>query len=534
MQYYQLRASTQQLRSDREHWSFRTTSAYMVFQQNHSMKVPDERAVALLQPYLYADCTLQDVMAMNGFYETFFVSERAKAVLEQHHLAEDHCRFFQVQITWRGAQYPYHLLHTRQAHNTEDMLFLKKSMFFSLETQKLVAAPAKDQYIPIDMARSQPVLYLDWAETDLFRMPFAGLAQSLFCSDRLHSALEAAGVTGFEFQPAPELSFAQVSKNAKPVPAQFFTILDQESNWHEKIAAEREAKRVEFENKAAYFQALFEEGPVTTEQQAQLMPLLERWVRPCIGIKKAPPPDGPEDALRSRWYGTPMLPEGFIWPRTSHFSDNALLYLGQINLSEVPAVEGLPTEGMLVFFIDVYSSSECWPVQPGRSKVCYFADATQLRPTVPPTDLPLQQDFQVQYLTFLKGFSLPDGERLAIMTEVSPEERTSFVEWYQQVAWSPDAPWAGPRLLGWHTNCQGDVGYEAALHHAFNSDYSTYETRLAEMQQEAVQWQLLMQFDADFVGLGDQLTDPDLYFMVKTPDLQNLRFERAALVGQST
>ncbi|WP_407538796.1 DUF1963 domain-containing protein [Deinococcus radiomollis] len=73
---------------------------------------------------------------------------------------------------------------------------------------------------------------------------------------------------------------------------------------------------------------------------------IEVTLRPVVSLTLS---EEPVSAWSSKVGGVPYREQGEVWPRDP--ADSPLSFLAQLNLSELPALEGVPTTGLLRFFI---------------------------------------------------------------------------------------------------------------------------------------------------------------------------------------
>ena len=74
----------------------------------------------------------------------------------------------------------------------------------------------------------------------------------------------------------------------------------------------------------------------------------------------------PLDLKQSKFMGNPFVPEDMVYPEDKH--GNPLVLLAQINFSEMPELEGFPTDGILQLY---FSTTEWWDM-PGAEKIIYL------------------------------------------------------------------------------------------------------------------------------------------------------------------
>ncbi len=112
-------------------------------------------------------------------------------------------------------------------------------------------------------------------------------------------------------------------------------------------------------------------GIVLSKQLAPYWPQIEATRMPCINIE-ATPAYGLAFS-QSKFGGAPMLPNDFPYPTDSH--GQKMFPLAQLNLSEMPALEGYPNKGWLQFYTstnDVYGLDFDHPNSQKDFRVLYF------------------------------------------------------------------------------------------------------------------------------------------------------------------
>lgn len=76
--------------------------------------------------------------------------------------------------------------------------------------------------------------------------------------------------------------------------------------------------------------------------------------------------DDPLELKQSKFLGNPFVPEDMAYPIDKH--GNPLILLAQINFSEMPKLEGFPSDGILQLY---FSSTEWWDMS-GAEKIIYL------------------------------------------------------------------------------------------------------------------------------------------------------------------
>lgn len=84
-------------------------------------------------------------------------------------------------------------------------------------------------------------------------------------------------------------------------------------------------------------------------------------------------PDGPLSSMG----GAPSMPSGAMWPVCE--DQNPMVFLAQVNLAEMPTLEGFPEDGMLQFFV---KDEDVFGLFTGEFQVHYYkqTDALERRP----------------------------------------------------------------------------------------------------------------------------------------------------------
>jgi uncharacterized protein YwqG len=378
---------------------------------------------------------------------------------------------------------------------------------------------------------------------DLFLLSNCDLGSALHCSERLKNAIEDAKIKGWVFKEVDDSTFVKLPDAPKSIPKPAIFEVEFDNNWRSEWLQQQPPRKTltEFANATQWHEVIFPTqwtlGNGTLEEaKIRLFPLLEKITRQAFvnehfpNIKDNEPIEN--NPKKSRFFGKPYLPKGYNWPRSEN--GQPLTFVAQINLSELPKNEELPAKGQLVFFLDVYGSTEGWPIQTDRSRVLFFEDTLDFVLTDFSADLPLNQDFRTIGLSFKPYFDLPDNRWTELYEAQELPEKEIYYNFLEEISEMEQLYASGPKLLGWAWAIQGDVGLEAEMEHTYKSNWSVFEENKVEIFQEARSWRLLFEFSADTVGLGDQLSDPKVYFLIKQEDLEARIFEKTVLVMQNT
>lgn len=168
--------------------------------------------------------------------------------------------------------------------------------------------------------------------------------------------------------------------------------------------------------------------------------------------------------------GLPHLPPGFEWPR---FQERPLLFLAQIDLSELPAGEAadlLPERGILYFFYEGIESG-FRPEDRDAAMIFYYqGDAALLeRRGMREADesFTFDRPCALSYRTVVEYPTSREAIGTDELLKALPEDgkRTQVIdlvdEFLQEVADVED--WARHKLLGWPDLIQGSIFWEAQL-----------------------------------------------------------------------
>jgi uncharacterized protein YwqG len=120
---------------------------------------------------------------------------------------------------------------------------------------------------------------------------------------------------------------------------------------------------------------LLPDGKSASARLAALLPKLERWALPCIRVT-AKASEG-LFLFDSKFGGYPYWPEGRPYPVDSY--GQYMYLLAQLNLSQLPPLEGYPNKGILQFYLagdDMYGLNFDNPTDQSNFRVVYLEDTT--------------------------------------------------------------------------------------------------------------------------------------------------------------
>lgn len=278
------------------------------------------------------------------------------------------------------------------------------------------------------------------------------------------------------------------------------------------------------------FESLIAKNDLLSLKEAMLL-----QVKPAVALIAG---DKSKVALplgQSKLGGRPDAPQDFKWPQKD---DNPLSFIAQINLSELPAIEGsqLPATGLLSFFY----SNEVWGFDPkdkGGFQVFYFDNQNQLGELLPPPAKIEKKFFGMfskskgvhEYATCVLSpeiiLTLPynmDG------IELSDEQSNNYCNLLDDIG-------GQHRLFGHAAPVQSEMELECELvtNGLYCGDASGYkDPRAAELEKNCHQWKLLLQINSEDnaeMMWGDLGM---LYFWIKDEDLAAQRFGNCWMISQ--
>ncbi len=529
MKFYQLYPTTESLRADGEEWTLMASPELNDLRDKHTSGIPQQADFDRFVFGLWSDCPLGDALNQ-GFYDCYLISERLKRLLDGMKLPAEQVFFYRTSVLWRGKKYPYYWLQTIDPADPDACYDFPKCRFHffnedkrPVQVKSMKELDEKSGYDEVDFAKSEVYLNANAVDYDLFRMPGKSLGRGLFVSERLKGLMEQEGITGLGFLESDGyLHVSSLRKTPRPSsPPKVFSITLRKPYEYPAPKPPKPLGMVE-----AWLQTLFDAAQLRPDDRMALLGLTANATRLAFEHVMMPP-NKEAPPSRSRFMGKPFLPKGFAWPRTKE--GKPLLFVGQLNLAEVPNNNDLPPSGLLFFFLDVYGSSTIgFPLEDDRHHVAYFENAEGFWLMDFPDDLPLNVDFEEYQLNFVPKYDLPDDR----WSELFSEEEQPLQEIYDAFINELDSgllPWM-PKLLGWPRSLQGYPGLELAI----NWEWEKFEGNETHYKREALKWRLLLQFEAGHAGLEAQLTDPYLFFMIHEDDLKKRDFSKTKLVMQIT
>jgi uncharacterized protein YwqG len=252
--------------------------------------------------------------------------------------------------------------------------------------------------------------------------------------------------------------------------------------------------------------------------------------RPSVRLDADACPQEELEPGASRFGGIPDLPIDFKWPS---YKGLPLAFIGQIDLSAVPAVEGgaLPRTGTLAFFYDVESMK--WgfdPADRGCSHVAYFEAAVPLRQSRLPAKTAMSTPCE---LSFTPHIDLPAPGDL-VLEEIYNQLTDEHLEAYEAIASALHSD-CYHHLLGHPQIVQNDMRLECQLvTNGINmgSAGPEIDAPSAALKPGASDWELLLQLDSDNAPGWMWGDGGRIYFWIRKQDLATRRFENAWLVLQ--
>lgn len=249
-------------------------------------------------------------------------------------------------------------------------------------------------------------------------------------------------------------------------------------------------------------------------------------------------PGRPGEGSTHRLGGRPNLPPAVEWPV---WRGSPLAFVAQIELSEVPPIEGLdlPSSGSLCFFSE---GGKVWGFQPehaGSARVIFSPEPLAAYPLREfPSELSEDLRFDaVQMIAKRAHVAIPNPQDICVRSlDLSPDERESyFFQVHEQ--WVARTMETFHRIGGYPVCIQPakDPKLEAHLvsQGLYCGDQSGYrEGKERGLWPGAAEWELLLQVDSEGgigMGWGD---DGRLYFLIDKSDLRQRRFEKAWMILQ--
>lgn len=241
-------------------------------------------------------------------------------------------------------------------------------------------------------------------------------------------------------------------------------------------------------------------------------------VRPAVYLLCGEPG---EPAGASRIGGHPDVPANFEWPMEA---DEALTFLLQLRLSDLPAFEGnpFPATGLLSVFIGLDEPASDVP-----HRIYLFPDANALTRREPPTEETASDTFREvapHALHLQLGQDLPrwaTNAHTAISDEMTEDEQNAFDDLIRAL----EPKNTVGKLLGHAAGIGNDPREDAYVVREVNPNYLyKYDQRAKLDMREAERWQHLLTIEsADELDLC--IWDAGyLQFLIERNDLKALNF----------
>lgn len=269
---------------------------------------------------------------------------------------------------------------------------------------------------------------------------------------------------------------------------------------------------------------------IPQKHRRPFLQVIEKYILPCLGTISRPV-DSSDKGWKSgsRIGSLPMLPPDFIWPYTRE-SRRPLAFICQINLQETFGLPGLPESGMLTFFVDVFDSTNGWPLEKDRFAVYYFESIAELEERNLPESLAGNPNLNPRRLGFIPFYDFPDDRWADLL--VLPKAESEALDWFldEHHPVSQDRM----KLLGYPRSVQAHPTLEAVLLRRYPGKWDAYIKHKSRIDEQAKEWILLMEAYAPYLGLSDFWGDAELYFLIRKDRLAALDFSAVQLIMQNT
>jgi uncharacterized protein YwqG len=256
------------------------------------------------------------------------------------------------------------------------------------------------------------------------------------------------------------------------------------------------------------------------------------------------------DAYMERTKNRPETIPGIVERRTTGFRNNIakkreqlalgripLAFLGQFSMREISAIApipGWPDDGILAFF---YDADQIWgydPIHRGHCCVMFFPECASLTGVEFPQSLPDNARHPKRPLKFIGEWTLPTD-----LESNNGEPAFWKTDQYRDLVNRLSIRGIGEtvhRLGGYPQEIQGDMRLECQLvTHGLNWGDGSWreDTRRAELEKGALDWQLLVQFDSDEARLGWMWGDVGrVYFWARRQDIEAADFSSSWAILQ--
>jgi uncharacterized protein YwqG len=255
--------------------------------------------------------------------------------------------------------------------------------------------------------------------------------------------------------------------------------------------------------------------------------------RPAVALR--PDMSSEAQALGSRLGGLPALPPSIAWPQRD---ERSLAFIAQIELATLPEAafeQGLPHEGLLLFFYDTELNT--WGYDPKDAGS--FAVVHVPQPATARTDWPADLLQQARYpdcgLSLEETLALPPWESVLVDDLDLDRAQLGAYQDIHEKAFGDDA-WTTRGLLGGYPDqIQGDMMLECELVSAgfYCGNATAYQDpNLPAYRKHAREWRLLLQVPS-VESAGMMWGEPGcLYYWIRESDLKARRFERCWMILQ--
>ena len=238
----------------------------------------------------------------------------------------------------------------------------------------------------------------------------------------------------------------------------------------------------------------------------------------------------------SKFGGIPDLPEGFVWPR---LADGAPLpFLCQFDLAELAPYDRdglLPKEGLLSFFYDVNPMPDCWYDEEGWA--VFYHVGQELKRQRGPEDVP-------GYFTSARVEITATPELPFLHSDIIQVEKLEGDEYWDLweftdhlAATGDDSTDVCTKLLGHARPVQSGGGLELTCERFHRRKYGSEGCRYEDPRdpRNACRWINLLQLDShENVGWIWAGGYGRVYFWIEEDDLKNCRFDRVAVIAQTS
>jgi uncharacterized protein YwqG len=265
----------------------------------------------------------------------------------------------------------------------------------------------------------------------------------------------------------------------------------------------------------------------------------------------------------SKFGGMPDLPRGMPWPtwkslgyqfahcdkqtQSENYEEQPLAFIAQINLADLqgfPACARLPSQGLLYFFCEWYSSFTKWgwvdSSLQSTPRVMYVDAGRQLERRRNPLDSKSFESFPCR-LSFIQEWTIPDWHHYTYDFYNNYEDGYVVIHALQD-AISPtrfsldDGTRSVHRMFGWPREICDRLFLDSELaRNGITGSHRYMDVRTRELEQAAKDWLLLLQIDTDERNPGWMWGDGGtIYYTIHPDDLRNLRFDRVQFSEQCT